>query len=557
MIGKIQTEVQRHAIRMAVAYCRVSSNKQRDNTSIPGQIDYLQKTLEPCGVIIKRIFEEVGSGKDAERAALVQAYEFCRTWNRKARREQDKIKLLAIYDWTRWFRNRDLSSHWRVKFRQIGIMVNCPSKWVDYTDAGSIILHSVQEGMAHAEHLVISDRAKKSHYDLAVNGKAAGKLPRWLLKTDKLGSDGKPIVELHPIIALAYKKAFQQVAAGIPAAEAYRMNGGHKVLGGRSSFYAMLSNALCAGRVIKKSNVEGLPDINTNSAYPALISWQMFEQVQQRLEPYKGSAKTVQSDVLFPAKGILRCPVCNGSTTSEMPLSGNGVTRHYYYRCSSKQAHGRFHKDGIDRLVKSIMSDLALSPAAAQYAQQQIKKRQQEARGAIQNKINTLHQRQQEMQQRVERARNLLIDGVLDKDDFAAVKQQLEALNMEIAEQSFFKENQGKVTQAAFQLLGNLNEVMRKASPKEISVLLQTIFPNGFTVEPGNYAVCRTQRLNTIFNISGLMSSSYASIKIETGSEIAARPAKGAQQDINRTRLDVYKSDFQAVMNCFNLMIAA
>lgn len=69
--------------------------------------------------------------------------------------------------------------------------------------------------------------------------------------------------------------------------------------------------------------------------------------------------------------------------------------------------------------------------------------------------------------------------------------------------------------------------------------------------------ICRTQRLNTIFSISGLLSSSYASIKLETGSENATRPVKGQKPDTNRTQLDIYKADFEAVMNCYLILNAA
>jgi len=556
MIGKLQTEIKRHGIASAVAYCRVSSDKQRENTSIAGQADYLQKTMAQCGVALRRIFKEVGSGKDDERAALLQAYDFCRAWNRKARNDKDRIKLLVIYDWTRWFRNRDLSSHWRIKFQQVGVMVNCPGRWVDYTDAGSIILHSVQEGMAHAEHLVISQRAVKSHYDLNAKGYVSGKLPRWLMRTDRLDATGRPVVELNPAVAPACRAAFEQVAANLSAAQAFNRNGGSKVFGGRSTFYAMLSNPLCGGRIIKQSTVEGLPDIDVESAYPALVSWQLFMQVQQRLECFKGSVRTVESEVLFPAKGVLRCHQCGAHTTSEMPTGGSGKVYHYY-RCSKDVTHGRLHKDGIDSLLQSIIQDIALAPHAAQYVAKRIKEKQREARHAIHNRINALEQSRKAVEQRVSRARDLLIDGVLDKDDLQAVKSQLEDVRSRIAEQRFFMDNQGRTTDAALALLGNLGGIVRSAGAKEMNLLLQMIFPDGFTVEPGNYAACRTRRLNTIFSISGLLSGSYASIKLETGSETDTRPVKGPTPDTNRTQLDIYKADFEAVMSCYLILNAA
>lgn len=516
-------------------YARVSSDKQKDNTSIPGQIAYHKEALASIGYSVAYSFQDTSSGKDADRPGLEKAYQQIKKYNQR-RKEENKVKWFLVYHWNRWFRNRDLSSLWRIRFKEIGVEVNCLRKWIDYQDAGSIVLHSVEEGLAHATHLEIRSHAIKSHYDLAKSGRVSGKLPRWLTKTE----EGYSLV---PKYSEPLSLAFQYIANGGNAKAIYRKLGGAAVFGGKSTYYVTLKNTLCAGRIVKKSTIEGLPDIDRQSVYPAVTTWEIFSRAQKVL--CKGPrVKSKETDLEFFAKGAFHCPVCAGSMTSEVITKPSGKV-FKYYRCSPDVKHARIRKEEVDKLLKKALASMALNSAAYDYLQKNLKAKAKKAKGEIGQKVGVVKRQLEKQEGTIKRARQMYIAGELDKADFEAVKLEKGSLENELVKLEFMKANQGQVYQLALGFLKNLGKLLATEDKAILKEALKVIFPDGFTFEPHEKHYILTPRLNTMFYITGLSSKGYTGIKIKTGDESAPSPVKGGRQDCYLTSPGSYASDFQ------------
>jgi len=512
----------------AITLQRVSSSKQADNTSIESQETINRATLEQKGFTVVMSFSETKSGR-AERETVIQAYEFCRQWNQKKR---DKIQVLCIYDWSRWFRNQDLAGYWRTKFTRIGVEVNAATEWITDDDTGQLYVRAFKTAQAQAESIENSKRTKRGMYFTVKKGYHLGMTPRGIIKTPPQ-PDGKKWIDIHPELGPKYKTAFQRIAAGATPKQVYRDLGGYKTFGGKSTFYTSLRNPIYAGQYHYKSTIDGLPDLNVNlKAIRTVIDLATFRKVQTILEQNATPGKSPSSDQLFWAKKSILCPVCSSRSTSEKSRGRSKV--YYYYRCAADATHSRIRQDQAHRIIQTAIKSLQMDQRTIKQAQEMMQDKFKSFRTELSNKEKLLNRQMDQSKDRLQKAVRMFIDGHIDQDDLNLVKSDQQKLQTELTKIRFMKSHQFEIMQNALNMMGSLESAWENLDHSGRASFLQMVFPEGFLIDPDEN-VCRTTRINAIFNATPINTGDLGLIKIGTDSETPSIPVMGPSQDQSRT----------------------
>ena len=529
-------------MKYAITLQRVSSEDQSDNTSIDSQNNFNEQILREKGYKVIKSFSEVKSGR-GQRSTVEDAFQYVEKWNRR-KSKKEQISLVAVYDWSRWFRNVDLAGYWKTKFQEIGAEVNATSEWVDSEQAGQTIIRSVRMAMAEEESRDNSRRTLRGIYFTYKQGYLASTPPRGIKRVN--GPDGKKWVGYDPVKGEPYRKAFMRVAAGESPSSVYSDLGGSKSFGGRSTFYEALRNPLYAGRVHYKSKIKGQPDLDVSlKTIETVTDMATFRRVQQRLSENKSTPKRIESDSLFVGKGVIRCPECGELTTSESSRNKMKKTYHYY-RCVRAASHYRVRREKVDEFFEILLRELTIRPEAMEYLQDKAEAHVKEMRKACSHKIGLLKRDLEAAEKRVKKGLQLLLDEVIDKEDYERIKEEVSEVEAKISQQEFFRSNQGQLLSWFRDIFSDLTSVYESISSSGRSELLRMIFPEGFFLEhespSADINYLRTPRLNTIFSAIPRESINYTSIKIENGLKSETIPDGGGRPDLNRRPLEPQSS---------------
>ena len=331
----------------AVIYCRVSSDEQVNNLSLPAQEricrDYCQKN--DWDVVV--VYVEKGeSAKTADRPEFQKMLGFCR-------QKKNAIDFLVVHSLSRFSRNTEDHVIVAAMLRKLGVKLRSATEPIDDSHIGRF-METVLAGFAELDNRMKAERT--------VTGlKTAVNIGRWpflaplgyLNSTDAAGT---PIIiidlERGPLI----RAAFEQFATGLYTQKQVladiRSRGlrtrKNKTLASQT-FESILRNPFYAGWVVvgkwgerKKSNFEPLVDQET------------FDKVQAILA---GRRRTITSFRRnrpdFPLRGFAKCGKCGAPMTAGW---STGRTKRYpYYHCAK---HCRGMNVRGEELERQFMAEL-------------------------------------------------------------------------------------------------------------------------------------------------------------------------------------------------------
>lgn len=521
-------------MKKAYSYARVSTGKQRDGISTNSQHDRNEKDCLMLGFEVVKTFTEIESGKDDNRPILQKIFVECQ---RRAR-TKDKIELLAIHDWDRWFRNTAQSAIWVEKFKQIGVCVNSPQPhlWVDSEDAGSILLQAVRSGLSHAESLNISKRTKRCLYYWKLEGYYPHRPPRGFVHDGK-DERGKWMFKPDPELGEKYTFLYQMIATGIPAMHAYLQLGGRKVFGAKQTFLDNLRNPVYAGKIIAKTSLAGYEQKLVDAKFKGLIHWDVFTRAMDVMDGKFKVGKTKESDSLFPAKRSLLCPTCLGHVSSDMPHKKNagGMKVYHYYRCIKNQKHYRISKEKVDMAIGNMLPDLTLSETSKTYLLDKLKERTDNERRSIAAKLSIQKEKLAVESDRMAMALKLLVDGTLSRSEYDTLLKGKSEIETDIQKLEGMVKRMDTVKMIFNSILNDFNEILKLSDNQKLTQLLRMIFPEGFVLDG---LIFRTNRINSIFLLLPEKQRLWKSIEVNQSLFVAESVGVGAMADHFRTDLE-------------------
>ena len=307
----------------AVIYCRVSTQEQTKNLSLPTQRRMCEEYCDREGFEVARVFMEQGeSAKTADRTELKRLLVYCRE-NKK------RVDFVVVHSLSRFSRETRTHHALTAVLAGLGIALRSVTEPIDDSPTGRF-MESIFSSLAQFDNDVKAERT-------ATGMKEALGLGRWTFQAPVgylTGPRGGPSLVRDPARADLVLEAFTEFASGrVQLRELVR---GLDFRGLRTrrgqplspqTLSAILRNRLYAGRVeVKKWGMA------VGGDFDPIVPEDLFDRVQAILAGRrKASSTRVRLHPDFPLRGLVRHAACGKPLTASKSRGRGG--RYAYYHC--------------------------------------------------------------------------------------------------------------------------------------------------------------------------------------------------------------------------------
>ena len=324
----------------AVAYCRVSSEKQEKDETIQNQIDFAENYCKLHNINLTRIYQDDGVTGTLPLEERTAGYELLQD------AKKGKFNLVLVFKLDRLGRATRIILNAIHELDGIGIKVRSMSEPFDTSDASGRFLMTILAGVADLERSNILQRMELGTARAAKEGKyLGGHTPYGYCVNDEgyfePNYDPIPNIGMNEVevIQLIYDTALEGLstikiadklnALGVPTLYTLRKvktkKPNLKWLG--STIYRILKSSTYKGihRFAKKSK-------NIEREVPPIIPVDKWEKVQKILSSNKVTIKGNHIKRKYLLRGLIKCEHCNHAYT------GLNKVKYSYYT-----DNGRFH----------------------------------------------------------------------------------------------------------------------------------------------------------------------------------------------------------------------
>jgi len=318
----------------AAIYGRVSSEKQDVDLSISAQLKALREYAGRNDYeIVKEFVDEAESGRTSARPAF-------REMIAMARRSPKPFDVILVWKYSRFARSRQDSIVFKTMLRKNGVQVISITEPFEDSPTGRLLeamIESIDEFYSAnlSEEITRGMRESASRGFYVVGFTPYGYDRIKIRDGNKERSNLEPNPHQAPIVARMFKevlegkglkevvKALNRDGIGSPRGKGWIKTAVHRIL----------TNEVYTGTLLwGKCNAGGLAPIRVEDAWPAIVSADVFDQVQALLKARAPSylhPKRAASHFLL--SGIARCGYCGKALVGHDAKSG----QFSYYVCGT------------------------------------------------------------------------------------------------------------------------------------------------------------------------------------------------------------------------------
>ena len=325
----------------AVIYARYSSDNQREE-SIEGQIRECTAYAEKNGItVVKHYIDRAISAKTDNRPQFQQMIKDS---------ERKLFDIVLVWKLDRFARNRYDSARYKTQLKKNGVKLMSATEIISDGPEG-IILESVLEGYAEYYSADLSEKVVRGMTENALKGKYNGGSVSVGYRID---ADQR--YQIDPLTAPFVEEAFKQYKEGATMTEIRDWLNEHHVKNPRggpmtyNTIQRMLSNRRYIGEL-------KLRDVVQPNAMPAIVSQELFDQVQEKLAKNKKAPARHKAEDSYLLTTKLFCGHCGALMFGESGTSRTGET-YRYYKCASAKKKTGCTKNAVR---KQWLEDLVVS----------------------------------------------------------------------------------------------------------------------------------------------------------------------------------------------------
>lgn len=335
----------------AVIYARFSSHNQKE-LSIEGQIRECTQYAESQGmVVVGQYIDRALSGKTDARP------DFQRMIKDSA---HGRFDVVICYKLNRFARNRYDSATYKAKLKKNGVRVIYSNERIPDGPEG-IILESVLEGFAEYYSVELAQNVNRGLHDTAMKCQSTGGRITFGYKIENkmyvIDETTAPIVRL--IFDMWNKgdrmRDILEAVNGI----------GIRTTLGRTFVNTSISSII---RNKRYTGVYIYRDIEIAGGIPALITNEVFDKAQIRLDAGRAKMRSGKPKIAFELTTVLNCGICGAPMIGESGISGKNGNKYTYYTCvNRKRKHtcskANVRRDWIEKIVIDLTCRHILQPA--------------------------------------------------------------------------------------------------------------------------------------------------------------------------------------------------
>ncbi len=314
----------------AVTYNRYSPGPDQREESITGQLRENHRLAKQKNLtVIHDYIDRSLSAKTENRPQFQQMIKDA---------EKGLFKYVICYQTSRFARNSYDAIVHKKKLKKFGVKVIYSKMNIPDGPEG-IIFERVMEALDEYYSEELKQKVTRGQYDNAVQGKASGgPIPYgYILDEEKhyIIDEEKSIIVREIFNRYAADESIVSIFTdlnnrGLRTAKDKPFN--------KNSLHRMLKQPKYTGLLIFESKDPDLEKVQKEGAIPAIISKELFEKVQEKIEAnkHRKSRKKNLDDVAFLLSGKAYDGNCGGALTGDSGTSKNGET-YYYYTCTNKK----------------------------------------------------------------------------------------------------------------------------------------------------------------------------------------------------------------------------
>ncbi len=497
--GKKSTTKRKIQNNLCVIYTRVSSKDQEDNTSLESQKRYCEEYAERKKLLVVEYFGGTHeSAKTDERQELKRMLLFVK---------RRKISNILVFKVDRFSRSGAGGISLAEELRQGGHAIHSVTEPGDSFSPSGSFNQNMRLLMSKYENDVRKERCEVGIREHLQKGYWMGTVP---FGYDQVGFKKKQQYVINKQGRLL-KKAFHWKAQGDTSAEILRKL---KALGLtlysqhlsrilRNPFYCgLLSHSALNGKIVPGNQ-------------PPLVSKETFLKANEILKRNpQGYKQNRQEDhiVNIPLKNFVRCAVCGTAWTGYL-VRKKGL---YYYKCNKRGCACNRSAKKMHESFQDLLNEYTLNPILAEPLKCTLQnyleyytKDKVEVRGQMEKQL-------MEIEKKIERIEERFVLEEISEELFEKYMPKYRKEKDEIASQlessQFDLSNLETGIDHAVDIITNSLEIWELGNYSVKQKLQKMVFPEGIEYDLKNDHY-RTNRVNTVFDISRSLSMSYKKSK--------------------------------------------
>ena len=503
-------------MKEAILYIRVSTDEQADKGySQRDQHERLQRYCEQNAIKITRVIFEDHSAKTFNRPE----------WTRmlaELRKTKSKPESILFTKWDRFSRNVSESYQMIGVLSKIGVQPISIEQPLDMSIPESKMMLAIYLAAGEVDN---DRRALNVFYGM----RRAKKEGRYM-GTAPLGYQNLTTPEGRKYIAPFEPEAgimrwvFKEISRNVFAVDQIRQKANKLGLKcSRMNFWRNVRNPVYCGKLVIKQHKDEEAYI-VEAQHDPLVSESLFYEVQDILNGRKRipAAKLLCMELL-PLRNFIKCNKCHKMLTGS---SSKGKLKHYYYYHCDSACGVRYNAVEANKLFLKLLRSWMLNPAAVELLKLVIssvyKSRTKNEFNAKAQVLTDLTKQNEKMA----KARRLLLDEEIDSSDYKEIKAECEAIigRLEVklhdlSDQKIVRLDINKLTDKIISTFSNLDKIFEKATIKKQRHILCSLFPEKIDFDGVEH---RTPRTNCIARTIWLINSKLEGIKMDTAPDFQA-----------------------------------
>ena len=500
-------------MKIADLYIRVNTDEQAEKGySQRNQEERLRKYCGANSIQIRKVILEDHSAKTFNRP------EWCRLLV-ELRLHKGQSDLILFTKWDRFSRNAGDAYQMISTLRKLGIEPEGVEQPLDL----SIPENKMMLAFYLAAPEVENDRRALNVFNGMRRGKKEGRYMGTapLGYINKMSETGKKYIALRESESNILKWAFQELASsGLNTEQVWKLAKEKGLTrGSKNNFWIALRNPLYCGKIfIPKYQDE--ESCLVQGQHEPLISEALFYEVQDILKGRKKILRTTQSvDEAILLRGYLICPKCGRLLTGS---ASKGCRQYYhYYHCNSSCGI-RFNATKVNKAVVDEIRKYVIPVPNLQLFKEVILSVLKAKTSSQRNDIQQLKSQLFEANQRLSRARNLLLAGDIESDDYRLIKSETEEKinrwEAQLAASVTDTTNTKPLWDKAISNISQLDILYAEGTVIQKRKIISSMFPEKLTFDGFQH---RTIRVNDAIGLMCLINSKLQGKKNGTNPDIS------------------------------------
>ena len=495
-----------------IIYCRVSSDEQKNNTSLDFQEEQLREYCKRMGFNVIAVYREDYSAKDPDlkRPEMKALYQYCKS-------HKGEVDKVLFYRWDRYARNVEFALTYKRKFMdELGVEINAIESPIDFNGTEWATMLSIYCGVAHTEDLKISRRTKDGIRATLKAGRYPQKAPIGYLN-NRISNTETHLIK-DPKYAPIVEEVFRELAKGLDSVEAIRTKyaplllrrkGMHNDGRGmkkdttnhpmsKGAFYRMVRNPLYYGGIVVPAYKDEPEEIIQGEHEP-IIDKTTFDEVQDVIDGRtrcKPKLRKTDKPDLFLRRHLV-CPVCGYGITGAYS-TGNGGKYAYYNCCHCKQVKSRAEK--ANEIFADFIGTFKPTPEAQEVFELIVKDLTEKGKEERKTECENLQTQISTLDGKITVADDKMLDGKLDMEQYQRIVERLKSEKQKLSERLDALKRprdtklEPKLTYA-YSLIDSMVHYIREAPVEVRCHLIGSIFPEKIEFDGTKY---RTKKLNEV-----------------------------------------------------------